>query len=162
VHIEEVWGVLDRIDKRIVQVLARNARITNKELAEEVGLSASACLERVRRLTERGVLKGFHADIDPQALDIGVQALVQVRLRRHTRRAVASFEKKVLEFPQVVALHHVTGRTDYVAHVVARDIDQLRDFTLDAINVLSEVGTVETSIVLASKIKPGWPDLSGV
>jgi DNA-binding Lrp family transcriptional regulator len=151
---------VDRIDREILRLLARDARTTNKSLAGSVGLSESACLERVRRLTERGILRGAHADVDPRALGIGVQALVSVQLERHTRSAVAAFERKAIELPQVVALYHTTGRNDYIAHAVAQDMDHLRDFTLDAITSLPEVGRVETSLLFRAEKKAGWPDLT--
>ena len=150
---------IDRIDREILGHLATNARITNKELAGVIGLSQSACLERVRRLSEKGVLRGAHADIDPHALGIEIQALVAVQLERHTRKAVARFEGRVIELPNVVALYHTTGRNDYVLHVVAQDMDQLRDFTLDAITGLPDVARVDTSLVFKEFRKFGWPDL---
>jgi DNA-binding Lrp family transcriptional regulator len=153
--------VVDRIDRTILGILAKNARITNKELASSVGLSQSACLERARRLTERGILRGAHAEIDPAALGIGVQALVAVQLKRHTRKAVAAFEHKAISLPQVLTLFHVTGRNDYVVHTVSQDMDHLRDFTLDAITSLPEVQRVETSLVFRTTRKNGWPDLTG-
>jgi DNA-binding Lrp family transcriptional regulator len=151
---------LDRIDRRILSLLSKDARMTNKDLAGEVGLSQSACLERVRRLSDKGALRGAHADVDPAAFGIAVQALVAVQLERHTRAAVMRFEESAIELPQVVALHHTTGRYDYVAHVVAQDMEHLRDFTLDAITSLPQVSRVETSLVFRTIEKPTWPDLS--
>lgn len=151
---------VDRIDRQILSLLAKDARMTNKELAEAVGLSQSACLERVRRLTEKRAIRGAHADVDPSAFGIGLQALVAVQLERHTRAAVTRFEERALRLPQVVALYHTTGRNDYVAHAVARDMENLRDFTLDAITSLPDVGRVETSLVFRATNKPVWPDLT--
>lgn len=150
----------DRIDRAILTVLAKNARTTNKELAEAVGLSQSACLERVRRLEERDAIRGAHADVDPIAFGIGLQAFVSVQLKRHTRAAVARFEQSALALPQVVALYHVTGRNDYLAHAVAQDMEHLRDFTLDAITSLPEVSRVETSLLFRGTRKDVWPDLT--
>jgi DNA-binding Lrp family transcriptional regulator len=155
----ELAGV-DRIDRDILGILAQDARITNKELSRSVGLSQSACLERVRRLTERGVLRGTHAEVDPMAFGITVQALVAVQLKRHTRAAVARFERSALELPQVRALYHLTGANDYLAHAVAQDMEHLRDFTLDAITSLPDVARVETSLLFRMIVKPGWPDLT--
>jgi DNA-binding Lrp family transcriptional regulator len=151
---------VDRIDRDILSLLAKDARTTNKDLARSVGLSQSACLERVRRLSERGLLLGAHADVDPTAFGIGVQAFVAVQLKRHTRSAVARFERSAIELPQVVALYHVTGRNDYLAHAVAQDMDHLRDFTLDAITSLPEVARVETSLLFKAERKAVWPDLT--
>lgn len=151
---------VDRIDRAILTHLAKNARLTNKELASQVGLSQSACLERVRRLSELDVIRGAHADVDPAAFGIGLQAMVAVQLKRHTRSAVARFEKSAIALPQVVALYHVTGRMDYVVHAVAQDMDHLRDFTLDAITSLPEVSRVETSLLFRATTKAVWPDLT--
>jgi DNA-binding Lrp family transcriptional regulator len=151
---------IDRIDRDILSLLAKDARRTNKDLAHAVGLSQSACLERVRRLSERGLLLGAHAEVDPTAFGIGVQAFVAVQLKHHTRSAVARFEKSAIELPQVVALYHVTGRNDYLAHAVAQDMDHLRDFTLDAITSLPEVARVETSLLFKAEKKAVWPDLT--
>ena len=151
---------VDRIDRAILGILAKDARTSNKDLAEGVGLSQSACLERVRRLTDRGVIRGSHADVDPAAFGIGLQALVAVQLKRHTRTAVARFETSALDLPQVVALYHVTGADDYVAFVVAQDMEHLRDFTLDAITGLPEVARVETSLIFRATAKSVWPDLT--
>lgn len=150
----------DRIDRHILTLPAKDARITNKALTAEIGLSQSAGLERVRRLTEKGAICGTHADVDPAAFGIGLQALVAVQLERHTRAAVARFERKAIELPQVVALYHTTGRNDYVVHAVAQAMEHLRDFTLDAITSLPEVGRVETSLVFRATRKTVWPDLT--
>jgi len=152
--------VTDRIDRGILGILAQDARITNKDLAAAVGLSQSACLERVRRLNDAGIIRGTHADVDPAAFGIGIQAFLSVQLKQHTRSAVARFERSAIELPQVVALYHLTGRNDYLAHAVAQDMEHLRDFTLDAITSLPEVSRVETSLLFRATTKECWPDLT--
>jgi DNA-binding Lrp family transcriptional regulator len=77
---------LDRIDRALVRALQKDARLSNKELAAQVGLAPSSCLERVRRLRRTGVLRGFHADVAPEALGVGLQALIAVQLRQHSRQ----------------------------------------------------------------------------
>src|SRR3990167_5781309 len=84
--------VLDRTDRSIVAMLAEDSRITNQELARRVGLAPSTSLERVRRLRESGVILGVHAEVDPAALGVGVEALVSVRMRQHTRELVEGFQ----------------------------------------------------------------------
>ena len=81
---------LDRIDRAILAALQQNARLANKELSARVGLAESSCHERVKRLVQSGVLRGFHAEVDPRALGVGLQALVAVRLARHTSAAVVA------------------------------------------------------------------------
>ena len=151
---------LNRIDRAILTRLSKDARTTNNQLAEDVGLSQSACLERVRRLTETGRIRGSYTDVDPEAFGIGVQAIVAVQLKRHTRAAVRRFEAQVIALPQVVALYHVTGGDDFLAHAVAKNMEYLRDFTLDSITSFPDVARVETSLVFKTLRKSEWPDLS--
>ena len=146
-------------DMRILQELVKNARVTNKALAAAVGLSQSGCLERVRRLEARGVLAGYHAEIPPDAVGVGIQALVGVRLRRHTRRVVARFRSYVIELPEVVSLFHVTGEFDFFVEVAARDMDHLRDFGLDALTTRPEVQQIQTSLMFEAIRRPGWPGI---
>ncbi len=101
----------------LVLELQKNARISNKELAALVGLSASSCLERVRRLRERGVLSGFHASVDPALLGRPTQALISVRLQVHNRHLIDDFHDHVLLLPESISVYHVTGSDDYVVHV---------------------------------------------
>ena len=93
---------LDRTDFEILAHLQKNARLSNKELAARVGLAPSSCLERVRRLVERRVLRGFHADVDPAALGIEIEAMIAVRLVRHSRKDVDQFRAHVMGLPEVV------------------------------------------------------------
>lgn len=146
-------------DLQILRELSHNARITNKDLAKKVGLSQSGCLERVRRLEERGVLLGAYAAIAPEAVDVGVQALIAVRLKRHTRRAVATFRSYTLTLPEVSAVFHVTGDYDFYVHVAARDMNHLRDFGLDSLTTRAEVARIQTSLMFEAVSRPGWPVL---
>lgn len=138
---------LDRIDYGIVTALQNNARLSNKELAALVGLSPSTCLERVRKLRASGVLRGFHADVDPAALGIGLQALIAVRLQQHTRQLVEGFRAHALALPEVVAVYHVAGVTDFLVHVAVRDSDHLRNLAMDAFTSRPEVAQIETSLI---------------
>ena len=138
---------LDRIDRRILVELQQNARLSNKELAAHIGLAESSTHERLRRLVNAGVLRGFHADVDPRATGVGLQALVAVRLARHTRAAVASFRKAMLELPEAIAVFHVAGANDFLVHVAVGDSDDLRDLILRAFTGRPEVAHVETSLI---------------
>ena len=138
---------LDRHDLTILATLRRNARISNKRLAETVGLAPSTCLERVRRLVELGVLRGFHADLDLAPLDMGMQALIAVRMREHSRELVDSFRAYALTLPQVLGVFHVSGADDFLVHVGVRDAQQLRDLALDAFTTRPEVDRIETRLI---------------
>ena len=145
---------LDAIDLRIHRTLQKNARTTNKDLALKVGIAASTCLERTRRLIEGRVIRGFHADVDPRALGLGIQALISVRIRQHNRQMLDSFHTYVLRLPEVRGLFHITGADDFLVHVVASDSDALRDFALDALTTRPEVDHIQTRLIF--EYTPTW------
>jgi DNA-binding Lrp family transcriptional regulator len=138
---------LDRIDREIVAALSNNARLSNKELAARVGLAPSSCLERFRRLVQDGVLRGFRADVDADALGLPIEAMISVRLKQHTRDDFDRFRKYLQTLPEVVDAYHMAGTTDFLVHVRARSTDHLRDFAIDAFTTRAEVGHLETSLV---------------
>jgi len=138
---------LDQSDVAILAALKTNARISNKDLAETVGLAPSTCLERVRRLVEIGAIHGFHADVDLPMLGFGLQAMIAVRLQRHSREIVESFREYVLGLTEVRAVYHVAGADDYLVHVAVRDADHLRDLAMDAFTTRPEVAHIETRLI---------------
>jgi DNA-binding Lrp family transcriptional regulator len=152
---------LDRTDRRIVGLLQKNARLSNKELAATVGIAPSTCSERVRRLEDEGVLRGYHADVEPRMLGIGLRAMLTIRLRRHAASEVETFWRHATGMPEVVALSHVTGANDFVVHVVVKDADHLRDLAVTSFTGLPEVAHIETSLVFAHMDAHGLPDLLG-
>jgi Lrp/AsnC family transcriptional regulator of ectoine degradation len=123
---------LDRYDVAILRILARDGRITKSKLAEEVNLSISPAWERVRKLEESGVIRGYRADIDWVGAFSGSRIIVEVTLARHTAHDMRRFEARVLASPEVVQCHATGGGVDYVMHVVARDIDRYQRF-IDAL-----------------------------
>jgi DNA-binding Lrp family transcriptional regulator len=153
---------LDRIDCDILAALQKNARLSNKELAARLGIAQSTCLERVRRMLEEGILRGFHARLDPHLVGIGLQALIAIRLSRHSRDLVEAFRAHALAVPEVVALYHVTGANDFLLHVAVRDADHLRDLALTAFSGRSEVIHIETSLLFEHVPKHRWPVYCGV
>ena len=148
---------LDRIDFAILEALQNNGRLSNKELAALVHLSPSSCWERVRQLREEGVLVGFHAELDPKAVGIGLQAMIGVRLKRHTREAVESFRAHALGIEEVIAVYHVTGDKDFLVQVAVRDAEHLRDLALEAFTTRREVANLETSLIFESATKNALP-----
>ena len=140
-------GDLDRIDYDILTLLRNNARISNKEIAAKVGLAASTCLVRIRVLQNSGVITGFHAEIDPASMGVGIQAMIAVRLRRHFKPDVEAFHNHALGLPEVVQLYHVAGPIDFLIHVWARDSDHLRDLAMTAFTAREEVSHIETELI---------------
>ena len=138
---------LDRIDYEILTLLQNNARISNKEIARIVGLAASTCLVRIRVLQTAGVITGFHAEIDPASLGVGIQAMIAVRLIRHFKPDVDAFRNHALGLPEVVQLYHVAGQIDFLVHVWARNSNHLRDLAMTAFTSREEVAHIETELI---------------
>lgn len=138
---------LDKIDCDILNLLQKDARLSNKELAAAVGLAPSSCLARVQRLRSDGVFRGAHAEVDPQALGVGLQALIAVQLRQHSRAQVKAFWKHALGLPEVLSVFHVAGTHDFQVHVAVRDAHHLRDLALDAFTTRTEVAHIQTSLI---------------
>ena len=138
---------LDRIDYKIVRLLRNNARLSNKELAKQVGLAPSTCLVRTRMLQQTGVLTGFKAEVNPAALGVGLQAMISVRLKRHFKPDVEAFRQHALELPEVVRLYHVAGPIDFLVHVWTKDSEHLRDLAMTAFTARREVSHIETELI---------------
>ncbi len=149
---------LDRTDRAILAKLQKDARLSNKELAAAVGLAPSSCLVRVQRLQKEGMLRGFHAFVNPAALGIGLQALIGVQLKQHSRAKVKAFTQHLLSLPEVVALYHVTGAFDFQVHVAVRGPEHLRDLALDAFTSRPEVQSLQTAMLFDTVWKDQWPD----
>ena len=152
---------LDRIDRDLLLALQDDGRRTVKELAARVDLSPSATHARVQRLRDSGVITGFHAALDPAEIGVGLQAVIQVFLQRHSREALAGFRAHSLRLPEVVAVTHLTGSVDFLVHVAVRDIDHLRKLALDAFTTREEVSRIETAIVYEHVATTGWPVYEG-
>jgi DNA-binding Lrp family transcriptional regulator len=152
---------LDRTDFAILEALQNNARLSNKELAARVSLAPSSCLVRVRKLLQAGILRGFHAEVDPEALGVGVQALIALRLVRHARSKFKSLEAHIHELPEVLTVFHVSGVNDLLVHVAVRDIAHLRDLIVDRLATRAEVANCETSVIYSLFRKPRLPRYRG-
>lgn len=139
---------LDRTDLRILALLQANGRATNTEIAEAVSLSASACLRRVQRLEADGVIAGYAALLDPQAVGLGLQAFVRVQLEKHGAIAVQHFVESVQSWNEVIACHALTGEMDYLMHIVVSDLEHFSRFLLDKLLNESGVADVNSSFVL--------------
>ena len=150
---------LDQIDAAILAALQKNARLSNKELAAQVGLAPSSCLERVRKLEQAGVITGYHAQVAMPALGIHLQAMVYVELGQHTRETFDAFLCHVRGLREVTAVYNMAGRWDFLVHVAVPTTDHLKTFALDALTARPEVSRVETSLIFAhhrQQVLPHW------
>src|SRR6202161_767715 len=139
-------GDLDEIDQQIVRELARDARLANNALAERVGIAPSTCLGRVRSLRERGVIRGYHADVGPAPLARPLQAMIAVRLQGHARGHIRSFVAGVAGLPEVLNVFFLAGKDDFLLHVAAASTGSLRDF-VESLSSNADVSYTETSLI---------------
>jgi DNA-binding Lrp family transcriptional regulator len=152
---------LDDFDLAILAAMQDDARISNKNLAQKVGLAPSTCLERVRRLLGLGVIRGFHADVDLSWVGISLQAMIAVRMSEHSRELVDSLRSYVLTLPEVLRVYHVAGADDFLVHVAVRDAHHLRDLALDAFTTRPEVDRIETRLIFEQVPRWSLPNSDG-
>jgi DNA-binding Lrp family transcriptional regulator len=149
---------LDRIDRRILRNLLTDGRITNVELARRVGISAPPCLRRVRALEEAGVIRGYHAELAPEALGYAVTVFAQVGLASQADADLKAFERLVATWPEVREAYMLAGETDFLLKIVAPDWDSYQRFLSDKLTSAPNVSHIKSSLMLhLSKSDPGIP-----
>ena len=147
---------LDAIDRKIVRALQRAGRASNVELAAEVHLSAPQCFRRTRALEERGVIRGYAAQVDPEALGYGVTAYVSVSIAGDQFGRVREIEREIGAHPEILECHAVSGDSDYLLKVVAPDLKSLSQLLTDRLMQIPGVDDVRSMIAL-EVIKPAAP-----
>src|ERR1700749_3665077 len=148
-------ATVDAVDRAILEQVAQDARVTNQRLADHVGVAPSTALARLRALRERGVIRGFHAEVDLAALGRPLQALIAVRLAVHAREQIDAFTDAVRQLPGVLMVFHLTGVTDYLVWVAAADAQDLREFVVDHLATHPSVAHAETSLIYEHHRGPG-------
>ena len=146
---------LDDVDRRLLAELERDGRISNKELAALAGIAPSTCHARVRALRESGVLRGFHAQVDPEAVGRGLQAMIAVRVQPSARARLAEVAHRLAQRPEVRDVYLLAGADDVLVHVAVRDSRQLRSFVLEHLSTRPEVAHTQTSLVFEHLHAPG-------
>lgn len=148
---------LDDLDRAILHELERDGRQSNKDLAARVGVAPSTCHARVRALRESGVLRGFTAQVDPQALGRGLQAIIAVRLQAAARARLGRFARSLAERPEVQDVYLLGGSDDVLVHVAVADSPALRAFVVEHLSTRQEVAHTQTSLVFEHLHLPTEP-----
>lgn len=138
---------LDAIDSALLALLQNDGRRTNRELATMLNIAPSTCLERMRSLRRRGLIVGYHAQVDLAAIGRTLQALIAVRVRPPNRAVIDGFRAFVEELPEVLSVFVVSGGDDFLIHVAVKDTDQLQALVLDKLTRRKELADVRTSLV---------------
>jgi Lrp/AsnC family leucine-responsive transcriptional regulator len=139
---------LDRYDIQILTELQADARLTNAELAQRVGLSAAPCWRRVRALEESGFIKGYHAEIDRHRIGLGVLAFVRLDADRNTGERTREMEEAIRQIPEIVSCHYISGAGTFELQVVSSDLDTFSQFARKVLINLPNVKDIHTSFSL--------------
>lgn len=149
---------LDAIDKKILEILQQDARITNAQLAKEIGLSPAPTLERVKKLENMALIKSYHAELDKEKLGLGVSIYLLVSLSSHKLNQINTFVEKINKIKQVTECHHITGSGDFMLKIITEDIPAYHKLILETITQIEEIGNMQSMIVLStyknSKVLP--------
>jgi len=149
---------LDVIDRQILSELQSDGRMTNVELARRVKITAPPCLRRVRALEKAGYIKGYHADLDAQALGYEVTAFAFVGLSSQAEADLKAFEDQVRAWPQVRTCHMLSGEVDFILLCVARDLPEFQRFITEKLTAAKSVASVKTALAIrTAKFEPGIP-----
>ena len=149
---------LDQIDRRLLAELQDEGRVTNVELAQRVGLTAPPCLRRVRALEEEGVIRGYHADLDPAKLGFAITVFAMVSLKSQAEDDLRAFEDHIRTLPEVRECHMLNGEIDFILKIVSRDLQAFQEFLTSKLTPAPNVGSVKTSLTIrTSKHTPGVP-----
>jgi len=141
---------IDRLNKRILHELSKDGRVSNTELADRVGLSASACLRRVQDLERTGIIKGYRAVLNPIALGIGFTAYIAVGLSDHTKKSQEAFQEAITLSPEVRECHNITGSFEYLLRIETENLAAYKVFHTDVLGVLPQVNSITTYVVMDS------------
>jgi len=141
---------LDRLNDRILRELTKDGRVSNTELADRVGLSASACLRRVQDLERSGIIKSYRAVLNPIALGIGFTAYIAVGLSDHSKNSQEAFQEAISLSPEVRECHNITGSFEYLLRIETTDLAAYKVFHTDVLGVLPQVNSITTYVVMDS------------
>jgi len=139
---------LDAIDRKLLSALQANGRLTVTELADQVGLTASPCLRRLRILEDAGILRGYTALVDQEKVGLPVSVFVSIKLERQHEDAMRRFEAAVRRCPEVLECYLMTGPRDYLLRVVARDLADYERFVKDTLTRIDGIANIESSFAL--------------
>lgn len=149
---------IDSMDRRLLRAVQADGRAAVTVLAETLGLSATPCLRRLKRLEEAGIITGYQAQIEPRRIGLHVQAFVQVSLTSHEEKLVDAFHRALAARPEVVAAYAMSGEMDYLLHILVRDLDAYGEFAMKALLRMPGVKETRSSFVLGvPKVAAGVP-----
>lgn len=149
---------IDEIDRKLLRLLKRDGRMSNVDLAREVGLTAPPCLRRIRSLEERGYITGYHADIDPELTGYAITVFAMVSLKSQAESDLTAFENYILEIEEIRECHMLNGEIDFMLKIVAPDLPSFQKLLTGRLTSAPNVSSVKTSLTIrTAKDEPGAP-----
>lgn len=139
---------LDQTNRKILNILQQNGRITNAEISERVGLSPATTLERLKKLERQGYIRGYVALLDRKKVDRGTLAFAHVSLTQHTRETVSGFKEAIAELPEVLEVFHMAGEYDFILKLALESVSHYEEFAVNRLTSIPFIGRIRTSFVL--------------
>ena len=143
---------IDELDKRILKHLQKDSKKTNKEIANDLGLSVTAIYERIKKLERDGIISKYVALLNPESVGKGFMVLCQIKLIQHKKDILTKFEKDITSLPEVIECLHVSGDYDYILKVLVKDMDEYREFMVAKLTNLDHIGSTK-SVFTINKVK---------
>jgi Lrp/AsnC family leucine-responsive transcriptional regulator len=149
---------IDKTDRKILEILQANAKITNAHLATMIGLSPAPTLERVKKLENTGIIKSYHAKLDIDIVGLGVSTFVMVSLKGHNKENIDKFIASISTIDEIIECHHTTGSGDFILKIIAEDIAAYQRLMLEKVSNIDVVDNMQSMVILStfkdSKIMP--------
>ena len=150
---------LDKVDAKIMQILSKDGRISWRDLAEQIGLSLTPTLRRIRRLESDGVITGYSAQFDEQKLGYGITMYVWVSLERQVEETLKVFERRIADVPEVMSCYLMTGEADYVLRIVVPDLPSYQRFMLDVLTRIPGVSRIQSGLAIKPVFQRAAPPI---
>lgn len=141
---------LDQIDRKILDILQKEAKITNAQLSKEIGLSPAPTLERVKKLEQTGIIQSYHARLDPTKIGLGVSTFVHVSLKGHNKKNINTFLEAINQIDEIIECHHITGTGDFILKVIAKDISSYQTLMLERVSEIEVVDNMQSMVILST------------
>ncbi|RKS53494.1 AsnC family transcriptional regulator [Gillisia mitskevichiae] len=140
---------LDEIDKKILQKLQNDSKITNKKLSSELNLSVTAIFERIKRLERNRVISRYVALVKPAEVDRSFMVFCQIKLVQHSKNYVIKFEEEIIQLHEVLECYHVSGEYDYILKILVKDMEAYREFLLNKLTNLNHIGSTQSTFIIS-------------
>ena len=141
---------IDGTDRKILDILQSNAKITNSKLSKDIGLSPAPTLERVKKMESSGVINSYHAKLDMKKVGLDVHTFVQISLKGHNKSKIDSFLSEIKKIPEVIECHHVTGPCDFILKIISNNIQSYQKLMLEKVSEIEVVDNLQSMVILST------------